>query len=524
MPISCSYSDNRTLFWIADPFLDRAKPLVPEFLLESMTFVASPCMGRLSELARWERARLSKNPDEVLNLLLKATLEVKRQGGSWIFDRKVQDVLSKLDDAQLELLFSRLAAEALKEGDPALADRILTRLSVDRLKKVFGVDDVAAAAACEVEALKFELEDSEGWFQGELKDVSDAFKNFFPNLINVFLFAFTFFDEGRQPEMVWDIYLILDIYMKFLMLPSFLAVGLGMLTTSTTTAWLVAGGITVAGLAGLYGYLRYLRPFPQKLSYDTDNWTKKAEKGAFGQAAARDAEIAEMLRYQMGTGTRFKRHVLLVGDPGTGKTTLAQAAVDKLRTQAPEKMVYAVKPGTLTEHSFSGGPAKKLERLKMELGRHAGDGIFFIDEFHSVVGGLGDHLKTVMDERTVSYWGATTPEGFKKMMEDPSAGQALLDRFHIVFLQEPKEDDAAALKLHRRALHSMAFAHACRLRDTIQIDPEAISFAASLKLKGYGQPRLACDLIEGALARARQNLEGEGAPSAKLKKKRLKLE
>ena len=186
----------------------------------------------------------------------------------------------------------------------------------------------------------------------------------------------------------------------------------------------------------------------------TDNLTRRAALGSIDPIIGRDREIRQMVK------TLLKRNTnnpCLVGEPGVGKTALAEGLALEIANQTPQsKPVHdrtilslqtsALVAGTSLRGSFS----ERMIQLREEVERGEGRFIIFIDEIHTMVGaGAGEgaldaanELKAALSRGKFPCIGATTLLEYKKHIEsDP----ALERRFQPVMIAEPSPDETAEI-------------------------------------------------------------------------------
>jgi ATP-dependent Clp protease ATP-binding subunit ClpC len=207
------------------------------------------------------------------------------------------------------------------------------------------------------------------------------------------------------------------------------------------------------------------RPAPVAVPVDLDparfptlaalgkNLTRLAADRRLDPVIGRDAEVEETVDI---LGKRRGNNPMLLGEPGTGKTAIAEGVAQRLlelaRRGLPARIVVeldvaALVAGTALRGAFS----ERLNALKDEVRKAAGQVVVFIDEIHTLIGagstgdGPGDaanELKAALARGEFPCIGATTHDEYRKFIEgDP----ALERRFTPVLVREPTVDQAAAI-------------------------------------------------------------------------------
>ena len=247
-------------------------------------------------------------------------------------------------------------------------------------------------------------------------------------------------------------------------------------------------------------------PAMQKLSaYGTD-LTERARKGKIDPVIGRSQEIEKVIQV---LSRRMKNNPVLIGEPGVGKSAIAEGLSRMIvEGEVPEqlynKKIFSVDlPGMLAGARYRGDFE---ERLKDMIGAVIEDGdiVLFIDEIHTIIGAgaSGDSgmdaaniLKPMLSRGDLQVIGATTIEEYRKYIEKDSA---LERRFTPVFVEEPSEQDAVAILKGLRKKYEE--------HHGIVITDEAIETAVSLSVRYITDrflPDKAIDLIDEAAARVR---------------------
>ena len=173
--------------------------------------------------------------------------------------------------------------------------------------------------------------------------------------------------------------------------------------------------------------------------------TQMAKEGKLDPVIGRDDEIKRVIQV---LSRRTKSNPALIGDPGVGKTAVAEGLAQKIvNNQVPEtlkdKRVIALDLGALVAGSkFRGEFEERLKGVMDEIRKASGQIILFIDELHTVVGAGGaegaidasNMLKPALARGELQCIGATTLDEYRKHIEKDSA---LERRFQPIYIEEP---------------------------------------------------------------------------------------
>ena len=236
------------------------------------------------------------------------------------------------------------------------------------------------------------------------------------------------------------------------------------------------------------------------------NLNALAEKGKLDPVIGRDEEIRRVLQI---LSRRTKNNPILIGEPGVGKTAIAEGLAQRIVSgDVPEnlksKKVYSLDMGALIAGAmYKGEFEERLKSVIKEVVESEGEVILFIDEIHTLVGAGGGQgamdaaniLKPALARGELRAIGATTLNEYQKYFEQD---KALERRFQIVMIDEP--DEQSAISILRGLKEKYETHHQVRILD------EAIIAAVDLSIRYISDrflPDKAIDLIDEAASRLR---------------------
>jgi ATP-dependent Clp protease ATP-binding subunit ClpC len=258
----------------------------------------------------------------------------------------------------------------------------------------------------------------------------------------------------------------------------------------------------------------------------TEDLTEKARSGAFKDITGREDETERVIHIVM---RKSKNNPLLLGQPGVGKTAIAELLAHKIaQGDVPEgiqkKTVLSLDLTSLvSETKYRGEMESKLKRLTQSLEAMQGSVILFIDEIHMLeqIGGaegslnISDVLKPALARGEVQVIGATTWNEYEQYIKPD---QALDRRFQPVLVDEPTQEEALAILKHIRPSYEEF--HKVKIADAAL---EAAVKLSDKKIEHRYLPDKAIDLIDEASAKvsiesSRKNKVAMGAVHAAAKK------
>ncbi len=259
------------------------------------------------------------------------------------------------------------------------------------------------------------------------------------------------------------------------------------------------------------------------------NLNDRARNGKLDPVIGRDEEIRRVLQI---LSRRTKNNPMLVGEPGTGKTAIAEGLAHRIvRGDVPEnlksKQIYSLDMGALVAGAkYKGEFEERLKAIVNEVTQSDGEIILFIDEIHTLVGaGKGEGamdaaniLKPALARGELRSIGATTLDEYQKYFEKD---KALERRFQKVMVDEP--DEISAISILRGLKERYENHHKVRIKD------EAIIAAVQLSVRYITDrflPDKAIDLIDEAASKLRLEMDSmpQALDEASRKIKQLEIE
>ena len=290
---------------------------------------------------------------------------------------------------------------------------------------------------------------------------------------------------------------------------------MGILETSDKASGLLKdNGVTMAGLKASVDELRKGASVDSQTADDTFNslnryainLNERARLGKLDPVIGRDDEIRRILQI---LGRRTKNNPLMIGEPGVGKTAIAEGIAHRIvRGDVPEdlksKVIYSLDMGALIAGAkYKGEFEERLKSVINEVLGSNGEVILFIDEIHTLVGAgqsegamdAANILKPALARGDLRAIGATTLNEYQKYFEKD---KALERRFQVVMIDEPDREDTISILRGIREKYETH--HKVIIRD------EAIIAAVDLSVRYITNrflPDKAIDLIDEAAAKLR---------------------
>ena len=257
------------------------------------------------------------------------------------------------------------------------------------------------------------------------------------------------------------------------------------------------------------------------------NLNQLADDGKLDPVIGRDEEIRRVLQI---LSRRTKNNPMLVGEPGVGKTAIAEGLAHRIvQGDVPEnlkdKIIYSLDMGALIAGAkYKGEFEERLKSVIKEVTTSDGDIVLFIDEIHTLVGAGGGQgamdaaniLKPALARGELRAIGATTLDEYQKYFEKD---KALERRFQKVMIDEP--DTESAISILRGIKEKYEAHHKVRIKD------EAVISAVELSQRYITNrflPDKAIDLIDEAASKLRMEINSKPEELDVLDRRIMQLE
>ena len=236
--------------------------------------------------------------------------------------------------------------------------------------------------------------------------------------------------------------------------------------------------------------------------------TALAAQGALDPVIGREREITRAIQI---LSRRRKNNPVLIGEPGVGKTAVAEALAQKISEgNVPDdlrgkRLVSLDLTSMIAGTKYRGDFEERVKAVLREV-EHSGNVILFIDELHNIVGAgsaegaidAANILKPALGRDALQIVGATTLEEYRRHIEKDAA---LERRFQLIRISEPNAEESL------RILHGIR--QRLELHHHLTIADEALEAAVQLSVRYLGDrmlPDKAIDLVDEASSRVRMKL------------------
>lgn len=255
--------------------------------------------------------------------------------------------------------------------------------------------------------------------------------------------------------------------------------------------------------------------------------TDLAREGKLDPVIGRDSEIRRVMQV---LSRRTKNNPVLIGEPGVGKTAIAEGLARRIVTgDVPEglkdKKIIALDMGTLVAGTkYRGEFEDRLKAVLKEITESEGEIVLFIDELHTVVGAgaaegaidASNMLKPMLARGELRCIGATTLDEYRKYIEKDAA---LERRFQPVYIKEPDVEDTIAILRGLKERYEVH--HGVKILDSALV---AAAVLSNRYITDRFLPDKAIDLIDEAASRLRIEIDSMPTEVDEMERKVKQLE
>ncbi len=256
------------------------------------------------------------------------------------------------------------------------------------------------------------------------------------------------------------------------------------------------------------------------------NLTELAREGKIDPVIGREAEIRRIVQI---LSRRKKNNPVLIGEPGTGKTTVVEGLAKRIyEGDVPEniknkQLITMDLPAMVAGAMYKGQFEERLKNFIKAVKEKNGEIIIFIDEIHMIVGAGGQGqmdvaniIKQELAHGTLKVIGATTLNEYQKYVE-PDA--ALERRLQQVYIAEPNVEDT--ITILRGIKDKYELHHKLRIRDSALISAATLS---DRYISDRFLPDKAVDLVDEAASKLRMEINSAPVVIDNMRRKLLQLE
>ncbi|MEH1873341.1 ATP-dependent chaperone ClpB [Nostoc sp.] len=255
--------------------------------------------------------------------------------------------------------------------------------------------------------------------------------------------------------------------------------------------------------------------------------TEAARKGQLDPVIGRDDEIRRTVQI---LSRRTKNNPVLIGEPGVGKTAIAEGLAQRIIAgdvpqSLKDRKLIALDMGALIAGAkFRGEFEERLKAVLKEVTESGGNIVLFIDEIHTVVGAgasqgamdAGNLLKPMLARGELRCIGATTLDEYRKHIEKDAA---LERRFQQVYVDQPSVEDSISILRGLRERYENH--HGVKISDSALV---AAAVLSSRYISDRFLPDKAIDLVDEAAARLKMEITSKPEELDEIDRKILQLE
>lgn len=244
------------------------------------------------------------------------------------------------------------------------------------------------------------------------------------NLIRTLLVALNLLDLEKEPNTYFETKYLLDIYWRLLEIPFKICKFIFQAILNPLISISVIAVSAVVSAVSVHIFNRCFKKVPDQLPYCM-NMTAEMGKGSINPIFGRDKELEEILEALAANNNAGRKHPLLIGPQGVGKTELIKGLAWRLaKGQVPDtlkgKKLFYLNSAELLKVPSGFVLKDPLEQIIHKIDGYQKDVIVVFDEAHNLVDTLGERFNSILDTSTNSLYyaiGITTPKEYREKIE-----------------------------------------------------------------------------------------------------------
>ncbi len=502
---------------------DVAKQVLPERMYTGLECAGNYCLERFKIYWMRPKSRLYKiaysqeqNIHQIWQnafdrqVVYENMVKVSQDWRYLIIHGQIKQIVQKLNLNEQQVLFDEFTKYTIEQEIPEAVDYLCSLFSLDVIQKIV----TAKYAGKEIKDLRTIIQDNAGIYgvinQFEAKEVSNFsyrarnfFFNLIPNTIELFLKAFNLMDTGRL-EGIWEISYMITILMRVILIPWAIITVIEPLVDNIVEAYAITAGVCAGLIAAVWTYIKWLRPAPSFIhSLAKDMLEDTEHNPSFTGREVLLENILEQLENLLAHG---KRHVLLIGHSGVGKTEIIERIADLIRNHKMDKYphlkkcqrFFGMSLAAIEGNSNYEGFAAILQNIARRIRGFVDRILICFSEIYVAKMNdsmLRDFMLDFLDKRKLSVLAVTSIEEYRKhLLKD----YEFLRRFEMITIDPTSKEET------QQILESHANAYVPNLL----VDDDAIEaiYDKSVKRFPENQPSEAIHMFDQICTKLRERL------------------
>lgn len=428
------------------------------------------------------------------------------------FDKNLKRIITKLSVANRQNFLESALKLDFQANKKTLGNKALRLLSLEQLREM--VEDVSEdfedvqTLAKEFQSIVEELNKYD--IDKQQKILKNNSKQFFlfrviANFFRTIATAFNLINLGKSPSTYFEAKYMLDIYWAIIDIPvRIVRFIFEMVLSPIKSAIIVVVGAVVTTIVAKI-FSKIFKCIPTKFS-DFENLSEKVKNGDIVPYTGREKELDEIIFSLAANTGSSKKHPLLVGKSGVGKSKLMEALTWRIaQGDVPDnlknKQVFIINSKMLEQRSSPFSLQDPLQQLMETIEPYKKDLILIFDEAHNLVTSLGDRFNSLLDTSSTSIplaIGITTEEDYKAHIETHTLDR----RFKKISILDP------TLEQSRTMLRQVGKKEAPEIKISKRI-LDYIDEQVTQKLPNKQKPDISTAILTAAIQKIRQKQRGD---------------